>query len=183
MVYIASLLLIFLSTVSAEQSLLRGGAASTTRQLNADAYIFKESSSDGYAQGTGSKAGNACNTHAIVTFVDDGDQDYMNVATTKWRSGGYRMGCLEKDSNWNCIAECNFHPNFRDWTYITFEVRASRMTDICRPAISLGKKWPMYASQNVELSGSIVDGGGSLNELQWKRVVLPTGKSIMYKQD
>lgn len=105
----------------------------------------------------------------------------MNVATTKWHSGGYRMECFDKGShtNWNCAAECSLvRPNFRNWDYLTFEARASgTFDDGCKPTISLLKGWPAYSSNVIALEGEYVDGGAlDGTDGEWRTVVIPTGE-------
>mmetsp|Transcript_9119 Transcript_9119/g.12669 ORF Transcript_9119/g.12669 Transcript_9119/m.12669 type:complete len:1055 (-) Transcript_9119:126-3290(-) len=145
-----------------------------------DAVIF-ETIGDAYAQGQGEKVGTPCSTGGTVSFVDNtgnAEADYMTITTTKWHSGGYRMSCLDKGAHtgWACWAACQPapYPNFSGWSYLTFEAKAWGTFDAnCQPTIAIVKKWPAYPSNVIALKGSYVD-GGSLNEMDWKTVVIPT---------
>lgn len=100
-------------------------------------------------------------THLFVTgsffsYIADADGDYIDIKTDKWSSGGYRMDCMDKGSHtgWQCWASCSPfpNPNFMDWGYLTFEVRVSGVfDDVCKPSISITKRWPMYGSKVVTL--------------------------------
>lgn len=150
------------------------------RQLDADTYIF-ETVADGAAQGQGDKVGTSCSTDGRwMSFVDDA-VDYMDIATTKWHSPGYRMDCKDKGShtNWQCWATCSPfpNPNFLDWTYLTMEVKlvnAANLATGCGPNIKITKRWPSYSSNVLSLSGDYVD-GGALADSEFRRVVIPMG--------
>jgi hypothetical protein len=96
---------------------LAGGSAArrlrNTRRLREDTFIF-DTVADGTAQATtantSDKVGTSCSTDdRRVKFMDDDDQDYMDITTTKWHSGGYRMDCVDKGSHtgWQCWATCS----------------------------------------------------------------------------
>ena len=96
---------------------LAGGSArrlgDDTRRLNEDTFIF-ETVTHGSAQATtaniSAKVGKSCSTDdRWVHFVDDEQGDYIDIATTKWHSGGYRMDCVDKGSHtgWQCWASCS----------------------------------------------------------------------------
>lgn len=125
-------------------------------------------------------------THIILiySFEANTEQDYMNIVTTKWHSGGYRMDCVDKGSHtgWQCAAMCPypiFNPNFMEWGYLTFEARVLNKDGLddgmCKPRVKVTKRWPSYSSNNIVLEGEYVD-GGKMVETEWKRVVIPTGK-------
>jgi len=94
---------------------LAGGSArrlGKTRRLREDTFIF-DTVADGAAQATtannSNKVGTSCSTDdRWVKFIND-DQDYIDIATTKWHSGGYRMDCVDKGSHtgWQCWATCS----------------------------------------------------------------------------
>ena len=119
----------------------------------------------------------------IYSFEANAEQDYMNIVTTKWHSGGYRMDCVDKGSHtgWQCAAMCPypiFNPNFMEWGYLTFEAKVLNMDGLdgmCKPRVKVTKRWPSYSSNNIVLEGEYVD-GGKIVENEWKRVVIPTGK-------
>mmetsp|Transcript_27096 Transcript_27096/g.44737 ORF Transcript_27096/g.44737 Transcript_27096/m.44737 type:complete len:728 (+) Transcript_27096:7-2190(+) len=151
---------------------------SDDRHLNPveeDVFIF-QAYDDGFVTGSGDKVGTACSTNTnYVSFIQDAvEGDYINIVTNKWHSGGYRMDCAAKNSNYQCIATCSPfpNPNFRDWHYLTFEVKLPREGD-CAPSVSLLKRWPMYSSNVITLEGDYVD-GGALSQETWTRVVIPT---------
>jgi len=166
---------------------LAGGSAArrlrNTRRLREDTFIF-DTVADGTAQATtantSDKVGTSCSTDdRRVKFMDDDDQDYMDITTTKWHSGGYRMDCVDKGSHtgWQCWATCSPfpNPNFMEWNFLTFEAKVSGTFDsICKPTIGLKKRWPSYSSNVLALEGEYVD-GGSLSETEWTRVVIPIG--------
>ena len=94
---------------------------------------------------------------SLFSYVTDADGDYIDIKTDKWSSGGYRMDCMDKGSHtaWQCWASCSPfpNPNFMDWGYLTFEVRVSGVfDDVCKPSISITKRWP-HASSNVVAFG------------------------------
>jgi len=65
------------------------------------------------------------------------------------------------------------NPDFMEWNFLTFEAKVSGMFDsICKPTISLKKRWPSYSSNVLALEGEYVD-GGSLSDTVWTRVVIP----------
>ena len=106
---------------------------------------------------------NSLLTHLFVTcslllfsYIADADGDYIDIKTDKWSSGGYRMDCMDKGSHtaWQCWASCSPfpNPNFMDWGYLTFEVRVSGVfDDVCKPSISITKRWPSYGSNVIVL--------------------------------
>jgi hypothetical protein len=84
---------------------------------------------------------------------------------------------MDKGSHtgYQCWASCSPfpNPNFMDWGYLTFEVRVSGVfDDVCKPSISITKRWPSYGSNVIVLEGDYVD-GGSTSDTEWKRVVIP----------
>ena len=90
------------------------------------------------------------------SYITDASGDYIDIKTDKWSSGGYRMDCMDKGSHtgWQCWASCSpfANPNFMDWGYLTFEVRVSGVfDDVCKPSISITKRWPSYGSNVVAL--------------------------------
>ncbi len=94
-----------------------------------------------------------------LSYIADAGGDYIDVKTDKWSSGGYRMDCMDKGSHtgWQCWASCSpfANPNFMDWGYLTFEVRVSGVfDDVCKPSISITKRWPSYGSNVVALGKS-----------------------------
>ena len=98
---------------------------------------------------------------SLFSYVADADGDYIDIKTDKWSSGGYRMDCMDKGSHtaWQCWASCSPfpNPNFMDWGYLTFEVRVSGVfDDVCKPSISITKRWPSYGS-NVIVLGECVN--------------------------
>mmetsp|Transcript_7476 Transcript_7476/g.9966 ORF Transcript_7476/g.9966 Transcript_7476/m.9966 type:complete len:843 (-) Transcript_7476:975-3503(-) len=157
-------------------------AKTAPRDLQEDAIIF-QNYDDGFAKGDqGDKVGTPCFTDGRwVSFVENSgsaEPDYMNIATTKWHSGGYRMACMDRGShtNWQCWAACQPtpYPNFLEWGYLIFEAKVSGVFDsICQPSIGLTKKYPQYQSNVITLNGAYVD-GGSLSDTEWKTVVIPT---------
>ena len=169
------------SSISSQSQSLRSNNRNNERKLNEDTFIFN-TVSDGYAKGIGDKVGKSCSTDdRWVSFVvnDDGN-DYIDIATTKWHSGGYRMDCVDKGAHtgWQCAATCSPYPNpnFMEWGYLTFEARVTGTFDsICKPTIGVTKRWPSYSSNVLALEGEYVD-GGSLQGTEWKRVVIPMGK-------
>jgi len=150
-----------------------------------DAYIF-QNVDDGSAIGQGDKVGVDCSTDTRrVTFVDGGDNgnDYMDIVTTKWHSGGYRLDCKDRGGHtgWQCWATCSnlVNPNFMEWTHLTFEakvVNAANLPDGCEPTLSITKRWPAYHSNTISLSGSNYVDGGRLVDSEFRRVVIPMGK-------
>ncbi len=187
---IENLLLLALASAIHAQS-LRGEAIYSVeeeqpRELapESDTYIF-QTQADGYATGQGDKVGADCSTDTRrVTFVDGGDDgDYMDIVTTKWHSGGYRMDCKDKGSHtgWQCWATCSPfpNPNFMDWNYLTFEVKIVNKASLpadCVPSVKVTKRWPAYPSNNIPLSGSYID-GGVVTDSEFRQVVIPIGKS------
>mmetsp|Transcript_15018 Transcript_15018/g.23252 ORF Transcript_15018/g.23252 Transcript_15018/m.23252 type:complete len:834 (+) Transcript_15018:90-2591(+) len=150
------------------------------RSLDADTYIY-QTVNDGYAQLTTSnqseKEGTPCTAGRTVNYIADAGGDYIDINTDKWSSGGYRMDCMDKGSHtgWQCWASCSpfANPNFMDWGYLTFEVRVSGVfDDVCKPSISVTKRWPSYGSNVVALEGDYID-GGSTSDTDWRRVVIP----------
>ena len=152
------------------------------RRLNADAVIFN-TYDDGFAQAANGytdspKIGTACSTSSYVSFIADPDGDYINVATTKWHSGGPRLECYDKGShtNWQCAAKCpQWRPNMMNWEYLTFEARVTNRGSLdaaCKPTLGLKKGWPSYSSNVLTLEEGYVD-GGLLSETEWRRVVIP----------
>eukprot|EP00547_Thalassionema_nitzschioides_P004442 CAMPEP_0194200928 /NCGR_PEP_ID=MMETSP0156-20130528/1349_1 /TAXON_ID=33649 /ORGANISM="Thalassionema nitzschioides, Strain L26-B" /LENGTH=1013 /DNA_ID=CAMNT_0038926003 /DNA_START=80 /DNA_END=3118 /DNA_ORIENTATION=+ len=170
-------------------SLAASSAAETVRssgrKLAADAFIFSQHA-DGFAKLTNGftqsdKEGFQCSTsEAYVSFVAGVGEEtgYMQISTNKWHSGGYRIDCMDKGAHtgYKCAATCSPfpNPNFKDWTYLTFEARVSGSFDplLCKPSIKLLRRWPMDSSQTLELVGDLVE-GGSLIGNDWKIVVIP----------
>lgn len=93
------------------------------------------------------------------------------------------MDCKDKGSHtgWQCWATCSPfpNPNFMDWEYLTFEVKVVNKASLsadCIPSISLTKRWPMYAANTIQMTGTYVD-GGVLSDSEFRRVVIPIGTS------
>lgn len=152
-----------------------------------DTFIF-QTQADGFATGQGNEVGADCSTDTRrVTFVDgDGSGDYMDIVTTKWHSGGYRMDCKDRGSHtgWQCWATCSPfpNPNFMDWDYLTFEVKVANKASLpaeCIPRVKITKRWPSYSSNSIPLAGTYVD-GGVLTDSEFRRVVIPIGTSDMF---
>jgi len=180
--FIISLTLALLPGSSSSQSLRRNNKVVVERQLNEDTFIFNQLS-DGYAQGTGDKVGTSCSTSdRYASFTDGGnDPDYINIVTSKWHSGGYRMDCKDKGAHtgWQCAATCSPfpNPNFMDWQYLTFEARVLNIDALdqaggCKPTIGITKRWPSYHSNVIAMEGDCVD-SGSLHNSEWRKVVIP----------
>ena len=105
-------------------------------------------------------------TSFIISYISDADGDYIDIKTDKWSSGGYRMDCQDKGSHtgWQCWASCSPfpNPNFLEWGYLTFEVKVSgTFDDLCKPSVSITKRWPQYGSNIVTLEGDYIDGGST----------------------
>ena len=153
-----------------------------------DTYIFRDVA-DGYATGQGDRVGTSCSTDdRRVSFVSDGGGglDYMDIRTSKWHSGGYRMNCVDKGAHtgWSCWASCSPYPNPNlgaDWSHLTFEakvVNADALDAGCGPTVGLKKRWPPHSSHNIPLNAGTYVDGGVLDSAEYRRVVIPIGACL-----
>lgn len=113
-----------------------------------------------------------------ITVSTEGGVDFFSVTPDKWVSGGLKLGCIRKDSSWNCDRSCypftGHHPDWTDTRYLTMWARVEGdLTESCRPAIHLtGGGWPRHSSNVIVLEDSYVD-AGYLTADEWSRVVIP----------
>lgn len=107
------------------------------------------------------------------------DFDFLEMRVSPWHNGGLLFGCKAKDSSWKCIKSCfganGNNPNFLDFKYLTFLAKNENddLQPGCLPSVSLGKRWPMYNSNVVNIEGEYVQ-RQSLVSHEWRRVVIPT---------
>jgi len=107
----------------------------------------------------------------------EGNPDYFTLHSDKWYDGGFKFGCLGKDSNWQCNSSCYpFDGTFPDWSnkgYLTFLAKAEGTTVDCKPSFKLvGGAWPWKSSNQIILEGSYVD-KGDLTANEWHRALIP----------
>eukprot|EP00550_Attheya_septentrionalis_P000654 CAMPEP_0198285446 /NCGR_PEP_ID=MMETSP1449-20131203/4720_1 /TAXON_ID=420275 /ORGANISM="Attheya septentrionalis, Strain CCMP2084" /LENGTH=1026 /DNA_ID=CAMNT_0043982855 /DNA_START=46 /DNA_END=3126 /DNA_ORIENTATION=+ len=145
---------------------------------NAASVVLWATTSDGWTEEDPTRS---CFVDTRVTAFGDGQpggaEDYFKVATTKWHSSGLQFGCLQKDASWNCIASCfdnGANPTFSTYGYLTFlaKVEGDFSPVGCQPTVGLGKRWPMYASNNIQLNGAYVQ-HGELSDTEFRQVVIP----------
>mmetsp|Transcript_30036 Transcript_30036/g.49621 ORF Transcript_30036/g.49621 Transcript_30036/m.49621 type:complete len:992 (-) Transcript_30036:108-3083(-) len=132
---------------------------------------------DGFSTGE-DPVQSSCLANDYTFQHEGGDYNYLQMSVTKWHNGGLQFGCMKKDSNWQCISSCfggTNNPNFMDYEYLTFLAKNEEddLDPGCVPSVSLVKRYPMYGSSIVNITGDYVK-RQTLVADEWRQVVIPT---------
>eukprot|EP00804_Cyclotella_cryptica_P015876 CCRYP_006384-RB/>CCRYP_006384-RB protein AED:0.04 eAED:0.04 QI:66/1/1/1/0.75/0.6/5/189/1059 len=121
-----------------------------------------------------------CLNSAITSTIGP---DVLHIPVDKWRSGGLFFGCQSKDASWACIKTCYYQdafgntPNFSKYGYLTFLARVTGQNGACQPKMKVAKRYPVYSSAIITLSGKYVDKAALVGS-EYRQVVIPVADLI-----
>lgn len=117
----------------------------------------------------------SCLNSAITSSIGP---DVLYIPVDKWRSGGLFFGCQAKDTSWACVKSCYYQdafgntPNFSKYGYLTLLARVSGQNGACQPKMKVAKRYPVYSSAIITLSGKYVDKAVLVGS-EYRQVVIP----------